>query len=489
MPEFLQNYPIQSGPFEPTWESLRQYQCPDWFRDAKLGIWSHWGPQCVPMAGDWYARHMYQEDHFHYLDHWRRWGHPSKHGYKDLVDLWKAEKFDPDELMKLYAGAGAKYFFAQAVHHDNFDNWNSAHNKWNSLNHGPQKDIVGLWQAAAKKQRLKFGVSEHLAASFSWWRFNKGTDKTGPYAGVPYDGNDPRYQDLYYPNKAELSNEKVGWLTTDPWFHEHWLKRILDLITKYQPDLLYSDSHLPWDKVGLTAVAHLYNVSAKSNGGMVQAIYQQKDMDRAVASIGVLDVERGQMDEPTPFVWQTDTCVGGWYFDLRQVYKTPAHVLALFVDIVAKNGCLLLNFTQKPDGTLDDENLFILKTMTDWVKVNGEGIYGTRPWLLGGKAIAMEGPTRSKREGFKEDALPWTTADFRFTSKGSMVYAFQMAYPERREAFIRSLGLSSGATAKNVRLLGHAGNIAYRQLEDGLLVQLPPQKVSELIPCIGVELA
>jgi alpha-L-fucosidase len=215
-----------------------------------------------------------------------------------------------------------------------------------------------------------------------------------------------------------------------------------------------------------------------------QAIYNQKDTNPDIFNIGVLDIERGQKDEAVPFVWQTDTCVGGWYYDVRQVYKTPNHVIEMFVDIVAKNGCLLLNFTQKPDGTLDDENLHILKVMADWIKVNGEGIYGTQPWK-----IAMEGPTRSVSGHFKEDAQPWTTGDFRFTAKGSDVYAFQMKYPESREAFIRNLGLSSGVKVSDASVLGYDGKIVWRQLEDGLLVKLPEKKVVELLPCIKATIA
>jgi alpha-L-fucosidase len=487
MNEFLNQIKCAAGPFEPVWESLRQYQVPDWFRDAKLGIWAHWGPQCVPMFGDWYARHMYCEGHAQYLHHWRVYGHPSKFGYKDLCKLWKAERFDPEGLMDLYQAAGAKYFVAQAVHHDNFDNWHSKHNLWNATNFGPMKDIVGLWKQAARKRRLRFGLSEHLGASFSWWVPNKGADTRGPYAGVPYDGNDPAFEDLYYANRgaAKIGNnfKFEPWYTDNQWFHEHWLKRVLDMIDQHEPDLLYSDGPLPWDKVGLTAVAHLYNLSAKTHGSN-EAVYNQKNADPAVFPIGVLDIERGQQDEPVPYVWQTDTCVGGWFYDVRQVYKTPSHVIEMFVDIVAKNGCLLLNFTQKPDGTLDDENIAILKTMADWIKVNGEGIYDTRPW-----SVAIEGPTRGVSGHFKEDQLPWTTGDFRFTSKVDCVYVFQMRYPERREAFIRNLGISSGHRVAEVSLLGFDGKVVHRQLEDGLLVQLPEKRVCELVPCIKVKLA
>ena len=186
--------------FEASFDSLGGYQAPDWFRDAKFGIWSHWGPQSVPMYGDWYARNMYIEGSPQYLYHVRHYGHPSKFGYKDLCALWKAERFEPEHLMDLYVKAGAKYFVAQAMHHDHFFNYPSALNPMNSVNMGPGKDILGLWQAAARKHGLPFGVTEHHGASFSWWRTNKGQDAYGPYKGLPYDGHDPAYRAFYHDN-------------------------------------------------------------------------------------------------------------------------------------------------------------------------------------------------------------------------------------------------------------------------------------------------
>ena len=189
-------------PFTPDWDSLKRYRCPDWFRDAKFGIWSHWGPQAVPEGGDWYARNLYVQDHPAHHLHLQKFGHPSKVGFKDVIPHWKAQNFDAsqaDRLMRLYQAAGARYFVSMGVHHDNFDLWNSKHHRWNAVNMGPKKDIVGLWAAAARDHGLRFGVSEHLERSYNWFNTNKGSDKEGPLAGVPYDGNDPRYADLYFP--------------------------------------------------------------------------------------------------------------------------------------------------------------------------------------------------------------------------------------------------------------------------------------------------
>ena len=242
---------ITSGPFQATWESLRSFECPDWFRDAKFGIWSHWGPQSVPMYGDWYARHMYVEGHDQYRYHLRKYGHPSKFGYKDVVKLWKAEKFDPEGLMDLYVAAGAKYFVGQAAHHDNFHNWNSTQHPWNSVKVGPGVDIIALWQAAAKKRGLPFGFSEHMGATFSWYVPNKGADKAGPFAGVRYDGSDPAYQDLYLPNAGAKGLDQGMWYTDNPWWHEKWFGYVKELIDVYQPDLLYSDGGVPFGQYGV----------------------------------------------------------------------------------------------------------------------------------------------------------------------------------------------------------------------------------------------
>jgi alpha-L-fucosidase len=457
----------QKGPFEPMWNSLRTFTCPAWFRDAKLGIWAHWGPQVVPQYGDWYARRMYEEGSDQYLYHWRQYGHPSKFGYKDIVKLWKAERFDPEALMDLYAAAGAKYFVAQAAHHDNFDNWDSKHNPWNAVRVGPKKNICALWQAAARKRGLRFGLTEHLGATYSWWASNKGADASGPYAGVPYDGNDPAYESLYLPNRDEFAKQNRPWLTANTWWHEHWFKRVKDLIDQHQPDLLYSDSVLPFDDVGLSAVAHLYNTSAKLHGGANEAVYNQKDTKPEVYTIGVLDIERGGLTGIAEHPWQTDTCVAGWFYDVRARYKTPRHVIAMFIDIVSNNGNLLLNFTQRADGTLDDECTYILKRMADWIGDNGEGIYATRPWKR-----SNEGPTTDDSKGFDEPELKWTEEDFRFTTKGEDVYAFIMKWPNSARVCIKSLASGEGAKVRDVALLGSDGSLPFTQDAGGLYVDL-----------------
>ena len=464
---------IMPGPFSGQLESLRQFECPQWFRDAKLGIWSHWGPQSVPMFGDWYARNLYIEGSEQYRHHLRVYGHPSKVGYKDLLPLWKAENFDPHGLMNLLVRAGAKYFFAQAMHHDNFDNFDSAHNRWNSVKLGPVSDIVGRWREAAAAHGLPFCLSEHLGASFNWFAVSKGADKKGPYAGVPYDGSLPELQDLYHDNARHfaLHGEQCfgdHWYTDSPAFAQHWFLRMKDVIDKYQPDGIYSDGFIPFGEVGLSLIAHLYNTSAARNGGVNRAIYTQKDTDPSVFTVGILDIERGQVDHSAEHPWQTDTSFGDWFYNVKDVYKTPHEIVETLVDIVSKNGNLLINVPQRPDGAIDEECNYVLEQMADWVKVNGDGIFGSRPWTN-----AAEGSSTAKGGSFNEARVDWTPDDFRFTTKGDAVYVYQMAAAETGIARIRSLAKGGGRHVARVRKLG-AGPLPFTQTTAGLHVTLGP---------------
>jgi alpha-L-fucosidase len=455
------------------------------------------------MYGDWYARNLYIEGSPQYLYHLRHYGHPSQFGYKDVVKLWKAEAFDPEALMDLYVKAGARYFVGQAMHHDHFFNFPSKLNRFNSAQVGPLKDICGLWKKAADNHGLPFGLTEHLGATFSWWNVNKGADNYGPYAGVPYDGNDPAYRDYYLDNyehytKGEDNSKLKTWYTPNPKHHAYWLSVMKELIDLYTPDLLYSDGGLPFGvrgqehpgyhapetdadyRWGLEAVAYLYNKSAEKYGGN-RAIYNQKDRREEIYSIGVLDMEKSQLPGIDPRPWQTDTCIGNWFYDVRQVFKRPAHIIEMLIDIVSKNGAMLLNILQRPDGTIDEETRYTLNEMASWVPVCGEGIYGTRPWRISG-----EGYSTVLIEGFREEQVPWTETDFRFTSKGNTVYAFIMKAVENGTAVIRSF--KPGEKALSVRLLG-SGPVPFSQNFGVLTVKLPEKLPTAYTNCLAVELA
>jgi len=427
------------------------------------------------MYGDWYARNIYCEGSDQYRYHMRHYGHPSKVGYRAVAEQWRAENFDPDELMQLFVEAGARYFVGQAMHHDNFFNYDSAIHDWNSVKVGPRKDITQLWRDAARRHNLPFGLSEHLGATFTWWKVNKGHDRHGPFAGIPYDGADPGLASIYLNNQQHYDPEGSTaidvreWYTPDRAWHDHWLAVMTEIIDKYEPELLYSDGALPFDShgydAGLKAVAHLYNASAGRHGGVNQAIYNQKDRNPDIYRVGVLDIERSQEPDIKPEPWQTDTSVGDWFYNVRDVYKTPSHVIEILIDIVAKNGNLLLDIPQRPDGTVDDECRYLLTELADWMRVCGEGIYGTRPWR-----ISSEGPSSVQISGYVEDAVDWTGEDYRFTTKGDTVYAFQMSWPGDRRAVIRSL--ERGERVTDVSLLGH-GSVPFGQVDGVLVAELP----------------
>ncbi|MGI6315744.1 MAG: alpha-L-fucosidase [Christensenellales bacterium] len=480
--------------FTPSFDSLWEYKCPDWFRDAKFGIWSHWGAQSVPMYGDWYARHMYDEGSPQYLYHIRHYGHPSKFGYKDICALWKAENFDPDGLMDKYVKAGARYFMGQAMHHDHFFNYPSAYNDMNSTKVGPMKDICGMWAKAARERGLPFGLTEHLGATFSWWRGNKGHDNYGPYKGVPYDGNDPAYRGFYLDNYEYTTdgvpNAEAPWYSENPAWHAYWRKVIREVIDLYKPELLYSDGSLPFGNCpeapvddayadGLDVVSHLYNTSIKLYGEN-RAVYLQKNRNPNIYSVGVLDIEKSQLPDIRPQPWHTDTCIGNWFYDVRQKFKRPGHILEMLIDIIAKNGCMLLNVLQKPDGTIDDEAEYILAELAKWFAVNAEGVYGTRPWRVSG-----EGESRVVIKGFTEDAVDWTERDFRFVQKDGCLYAFQFRAPRNGIAVITSL--NEQEKVKRVELLG-VGEIPFGQSMGVLTLRLPEKLPTPYALCYKIYL-
>lgn len=466
---------INKGPYQPTEASLQQYRYPDWFRDAKFGIWAHWGPQAVPRQGDWYAKKMYQEGSPDYNYHLAHYGHPSKFGYKDIIPLWKAERWDPEKLMALYKRAGAKYFVSMGSHHDNFFLWNSKIHKWNAVNMGPHKDVVGLWQAAAKKEGLRFGVSEHLAASYTWYQVSHSADTAGQYRGVPYDGNDPQYQDLYHTKAAP---DDKAWLTTSREWPLEWYSDLKELVDKYHPDLLYSDSKLPFDEVGRSMLTNFYNGNITYNGGRLTGVYTCKEPSQGKWA---QDLERGVQDSISPFPWQTDTSIGDWYYRNGQKYKSATDILQMLVDIVSKNGNLLINIVQTPEGDLEPDMLKTLDEIGNWMAINGEGIYGTRPWKIFGEKPADAADV--KAGNFNEGKLKYTDKDIRFTTKGQNLYAFCLDVPENN-IIIKSLGKNSTLNNKKitaVKLLGSNEKVQWKQEDDSLVItkpaSLPPWKV------------
>jgi len=479
---------VSARRFDPTWESLEQYECPQWFRDAKLGIFMHWGPCSIPGVDSWYARNMYIEGHRTYKYHVQTYGHPSEFGYKDIIALWKAEKFDPGRLVRLYKQAGARYVVPVAVHHDNFDLWNSKWHRWNAVKFGPKKDIIGMWREAVLEQGLRFGVSVHLARSYSWFNTNKGSDKKGPYAGVPYDGNDPKYVELYH-EKHDDTNFRYPKKPPDSW-KRSWSNRVKDLLDNYHPDLLYFDGGIPFGQVGRSVVAYYYNQNMKWHDGKLEAVLNIKKW--ADGSHGdyrdgicVRDVERGVLSQITEEPWQTDTSIGPWYWMKASRYRSVDSIVDNLVDIVSKNGNLLLNVPLRADGTLDKQAETILVELGKWMDVNGEAIYGSRPWKVFG-----EGPTSVEGGHFKERTEPFTPGDIRFTSKGNVLYAICLAWPGDGETItIKSLSTEQEqARVLKVALLGWTGRLRWQRDSKGLEVQMPPEKPCKHAFTLKIEL-
>ena len=464
----------ETGKFTSEWETLKQYRCPEWFRDAKLGFWACWGPEAVPEMGDWYARSMYVQGHRDYQDHLERYGHPSKFGYKDIVPLWRGENWDPDRLMQLYKRAGAKYFCAIAQHHDNIDCWNSRFHEWNSVKKGPKKDVIGLWSKAARKHGLRFGATEHLGASWNWYGIAKASDKTGPLAGVPYDGADAKYAGLYHAGNE--GRESKSWYRDVPEsFQKEWFNRIKDLVDSYHPDLLYSDGSVPFGEYGQNLLAHFYNANTRRHDGRLEAVYtckKNQDGGQFVEGSCVQDLERGILEGIKAEPWQTDTCVGDWYYKKDIVYKTPSTVVQMLVDIVSKNGNLLLNFPVRADGTLDSKEEAILESLAQWTSLNGEAVYGSRPWKVYG-----ESTTSVKSGTFNgERSLRYTAEDIRFTTKGKDLYAIALGWPETGKLIVRSL---AGVNVHSAYLLGSHDPLKWSRTEGGLQIEMPSHRPGE----------
>ena len=497
--------PIADGPFKADWNSLTNYQTPEWFRDAKFGIWAHWGPQCQPEHGDWYARSMYQEGSGDYKSHLVEYGHPSTNGFKDVIHVWQAEHFDPDKLLRFYKDNGAKIFMALANHHDNFDNFNSKFQPWNSVNVGPHKDLIGGWAAAARKNGLRFAVSVHASRAWSWYEVAQGADKSGPFAGMPYDGKltkadgkglwwdglDP--QDLYAQDHQPGSSLQWEWdgmkgsSIPDAAYMEKFFKRTQQLWDDYHPDQIYfDDTVLPFhgltDDVGLNLAAHFYNTRLDKDGRGTEAVMNGKWLNETQREAMVYDIERGKAQGVLPQPWQTDTCIGSWHYDANifkyHHYKTAASVVRMLADIVSKNGNLMLSVPLQRDGQPDADEIKIVSEIGAWLKVNGEAIYSTRPWKTYGEGPSSTVAEKGQFDGQRDvSGKPFTAEDIRFTQSkdGKIVYAIVLELSKDGKVTVKSLASGSQqwpGKIGSVRLVG-GGKLKFTRDETGLHVSLP----------------
>ncbi len=477
------------GPFKPTWDSLLQYDAPEWYQDAKFGIWAHWSPQCVPEAGDWYARNMYLQDQRQYKYQLEHYGPPSQFGYKDLCAQWTLLNWDPDELIARYKKAGARIFISLANHHDGFDAWDSKHQPWNSAALGPHRDVVGNWAAAARRQGLRFGVTVHQARNWWWFQPSHGADTTGPLAGVPYDGDltagegmDEWWQG-FDPQRLYGVKHPFDALP-DVSYVKNFYDRTRDLIDQHNPDLLYFDnSLLPLGWGGMNIGAYFYNHSLRTNSGRMEAVLNIKEVPEHLVKSVVADFERGLTSDIQKYPWQSETCIGDWHYN-RELYEKPGDfggylpprdAIHWMIDTVSKNGTFILNIPGKPDGTIDSKEIAVLDGITAWMQVNGEAIYETRPWKVYG-----EGPNSVKAGSFQGNSISKLgEKDIRFTRNkaNNVVYAIVLGWPAE-PIVVQSLGLSAstqpGKIAR-VELIGTDERLNWKQTGEGLRVELPRQ--------------
>lgn len=443
--------------FQPNWENIAaNYKVPDWFRDAKFGIFIHWGVYSVPGTHhEWYSRMMYIKDDPIWKHHREVWGPQDKFGYKDFIPLFKGEKFDADEWIDLFKNAGAKYVVPVAEHHDGFAMYDSDLNEWNAAKMGPKKDIIGLLKAAAEKQGLVFGLSSHRLENA--WFYNGGMQFPSDVQDTTITLYGRRYDVEQY--TEDLARE--------------WLAHTYELVNKYEPRLIWFDwsVHNPvvmpyFNKF----MAYYYNNALDWGEGVVVNTKQGYPTD-----VQVWDVERGKSGHMMIYPWQTDTNVGirAWGYNFEEIQKTPEQLVHDLIDIVSKNGNLLLNVGPRPDGTITEGQKEVLLSIGKWLKVNGEAIYGTRCWKKFG-----EGDAETPKGSFTDnDPTAYTARDIRFTTKGNDFYAIALNW-DNKELLVKSLDPKAIGEAKilNVSMLGSDESIEYQITPEGLHLSFPSNR-------------
>jgi alpha-L-fucosidase len=460
------------GPFRPDWTSLKQYRSPGWYDDAKFGIFIHWGVFSVPAFGsEWYSRNMYLQGHADYAHHVATYGAQAKFGYKDLIPLFTAPKFDPKAWAALFSASGARYVVPVAEHHDGFALYDSQLSDWTAVKMGPKRDLLGDLSKAIRAQGLHFGLSSHRAEHN--WFFDGGR-------AFDSDVNDPRYAGLYGPAQVRLLEDGKDdgdvahdWTPVSQAWLDDWLARTTELIDRYDPELIYFDwwiAHPTFRATLPTMLAYYYNHGATRGGAVVN--YK---LGAFPEGAGTLDIERGQLTGIHPSHWQTDTSVSNasWGYVEHDTYKSPTFIIHMLADVVAKNGNLMLNIGPRADGSIPDTERDILLAIGAWLKTNGAAIYGSKPWRVYG-----EGPTEVVGGTFQDiKTKPYTAQDFRFTTHDGALYAIEMGWPADGHALIRSLTQADGV--RKVTLLADGRAVPFQQRADGLALTLPPKPVGQ----------
>jgi alpha-L-fucosidase len=469
--------------YEATWESLTNYSVPEWYLDSKFGIFIHWGPYCVPAFGnEWYPRNMYLIDKPEFQHHIATYGPQSKFGYKDFIPQLLAQHFDPQEWAQLFKDAGARYVVPVAEHHDGFAMYASQLTRWNAAQMGPRRDVIGELAEAVRSQEMFFGVSSHRAEH--WWFMNGGRE-------FDSDVTQPALWEFYEP--ATSIDPDCDWRSLD-WrprpdakFLEDWLARCCEIVDRYRPQVFWFDWWIEQIVFGpylQRFASYYYNRGIEWGKGVVINYKNQSFPEKAA----VWDIERGQLKGLRELFWQTDTSISknSWGYVKEQDYKEAGDIITDLVDIISKNGCMLLNVGPKPDGTIPLKEQETLREIGRWLDVHGEAVFGTRPWHVFG-----EGPTETFEGHFTDTKRGrFTGEDFRFTLKEKCLYVFLMAWPGK-EAVIRSMGCNTPLRSQSiasVRLLGSDAPLVWKQENDALRIALPSSPFNPYVHVLKIDL-
>jgi len=518
-PEMKLDIPIASGPFEPTWESIEKNYPgdPAWLREAKFGIWVHFGPQSEGESGDWYARNMYKPGTRAYKNHLKQYGHPSEWGYKEILHVWNPTKLDPAKLTKIYEDAGARFLMIQGVHHDNYDMWNSHYQPWNSVNIGPKRDLIGEWAKACRANGMHFGVTFHHEYTWWWWQTAFGSDTEGPKKGVPYDGNltladgkgkwwegyDPRllygidlreYKGVSEKAQTDWSAAPAGifknHLAYAKWYATQWALRIMDVVEHYDPDFIYTDGTVQGPFTGngtgtgikadamQRVIADYYNRTLKRRG-QVNTFSIVKFRRKTNGTVNT--EEHGiPADIKTDQPWIAEAPVGDWFYAPNFTYDSGM-MIRYVIEAIARDGNAALCISLLPDGSLDEGSLKMLKEVGVWMRRNGEAVYGSHAWIIPGEGEQVDGKLKMLPGGAltrRQAEFKFNSQDFRFTiGKNGALYAFCMVVPSPGiQLTIKSLGTDGkylDKTIKTVKLLGYDGKLKWKQEVDALVITCP----------------
>lgn len=514
--------PIAKGPFAPNWASIEKNYPgePEWLRDAKFGIWVHFGPQASGESGDWYARKMYVEGSEAYQNHLNKYGHPSEVGYKEILRDWNPTKLDPEKLTKIYQDAGARFLMIQGVHHDNYDLWDSKYQPWNAVNVGPKRDIIGEWAKASRAAGIRFGVTFHHEYTWWWWQTAFGSDAAGNRKGMPYDGNltladgkgkwweglDPRmlygidlreYKGVDAAAKSPWSPPQAGifsrHLAYSKWYATNWALRMMDVVEHYDPDFIYTDGTVQGPFTGdgtgtgyksnamQTVIADFYNRALAGRGNVnTFSIVKFRNKTNGTVTTEEFGIPSDiKTDQP----WIAEAPVGDWFYAPGFTYD-PGVMIKYIIEAIARDGNAAICISLLPDGSLDQGSENMLKEVGSWMRRNGEAVYGSHAWVIPGEGEMTDGKLRmlpGGKLGQNQAEFKFSEKDFRFTiGKNKALYAFSLVVPAPGvKLMIKSLGTNSKLLerpVKSVQLLGYNGPLKWKQSSEGLIIECPEIK-------------